>query len=84
MNSPEQQARPRFIRILLVENDDNRYAYFKAATPPLFRLVHAKTGGAALAILARDEPDTYAGRCWTTTWNDRGTVPAPSLSLIHI
>jgi CheY-like chemotaxis protein len=48
-------------RILLVEDSDSREAFFRKNTPSDIHLVWAKSGGAALAILARDASDTYAG-----------------------
>ncbi len=55
--------RKRLCRVLLVEDDDNRHAWFLERISRLHdvRLVWAKTGGAAIAILNKDPPGTYFG-----------------------
>jgi DNA-binding response OmpR family regulator len=49
------------IRLLLVEDDSDRHAFFTAHLPKEVRVVWARSGGAALAILKKDEADTYHG-----------------------
>ena len=49
------------IRLLLVEDMAPRHKFFVENTPKPFKIVWARSGGAALNILAKDEPDTYAG-----------------------
>lgn len=48
------------LRILLVEDDDNRVKKFQSWLPDDVRLVHAGSAGRALGILQRDR-DVYAG-----------------------
>lgn len=50
-------------RILLVEDDPRRHAWFTAQLTalPEARLVWAKTGKAAITLLKKDGPETYSG-----------------------
>ena len=48
------------IRILLIEDDNNRVAKIKSWLPDDVRLVHAASAGRVLGILKRDS-DQYAG-----------------------
>ena len=55
----DSQAVP--IPILIVEDDDTRVARFERWMPPVFRLVHCRTGGAALGLLERSDPWDFPG-----------------------
>ena len=48
------------LRILLVEDDNNRVKKFQSWLPDNVRLIHAGSAGRALGILQRDR-DVYAG-----------------------
>jgi hypothetical protein len=50
-------------RILLVEDSADRHGWFKARIDvvPNARLVWARTGAAAITILSKERPNTYAG-----------------------
>jgi len=62
----------RIHRLLLVEDDPARYEFFKRHTAPEFRIVWARSGGTALAILKRDAPDDYAGILLDHDLGDQG------------
>ena len=47
--------------ILLVEDDEKRVSLLKNWLPPVFRLVHCKTGGAALGLLERSSSWDFSG-----------------------
>ncbi len=49
------------VPILIVEDDDSRVERFNEWLPPVFRLAHCRTGGAALGLLARSGPWDFAG-----------------------
>ncbi|MDG4584577.1 MAG: hypothetical protein P9E67_10930 [Candidatus Competibacter sp.] len=49
------------LRLLLVEDDDERIARFAAWSPPDARWVVARGGGRALGLLERDPGRVYAG-----------------------
>ncbi len=53
--------RPRFLRVLVVEDTDARVDTFRSWLPTDIRLVHARSAGAAIGILRRDDGRTYAG-----------------------
>lgn len=48
------------IRLLLIEDDNDRVELFKSWLPDEFRLVHAGSAGRALGVLQRDR-NAYAG-----------------------
>ena len=48
-------------RILLIEDDVNRYDKLKAWLPADVRLVWAKDAGVAIGVLERLQPDDYIG-----------------------
>jgi hypothetical protein len=49
------------IRILLIEDDERRYAKLSAWMPDHAKLVWAKDAGAAIGVLERLQPGDYAG-----------------------
>jgi CheY-like chemotaxis protein len=51
--------RRHVVRLLVVEDTERRVDYFKSQLPSDWRLVWARSGGAALAIVKRDTPTTY-------------------------
>lgn len=60
---PPPKPRRKITRLLLVEDDKRRHAWFteRVASIPDARLVWARTGGAALNIINKEAPNTYAG-----------------------
>lgn len=57
---PGSAAR-KFLRILLVEDDESRKARFQSWLPATLRLVWARNAGQALGLLARDRGRAFAG-----------------------
>lgn len=55
----ESRAVP--IPVLVVEDDDTRITKFERWLPPVFRLVHCRTGGAALGLLERSDTWDFPG-----------------------
>jgi hypothetical protein len=49
------------VPILLIEDDQERVETLTDWLPPVFRLVHCRTGGAALGLLGRAGPEDFAG-----------------------
>lgn len=49
------------VPILIVEDDDFRVKVFNSWLPPVFRLVHCRTGGAALGLVSRSDSWAFPG-----------------------
>ena len=55
------KQQPNIMRILIVEDDDNRMALFSAWMPSDIRIVWAKSAGSAIGLIKRDAGKVYAG-----------------------